>query len=135
VRVGDNPALRRLAEHLAQPHHRHRPALDDVGQHLPGPDRGQLVDVDHQEQRRPPGHRLQERVQQRHVDHRDLVHHQQVALERVIFVPLEPALGGVGLEQPVQGPGLQAGGLAQPLGRPARRRGQHDGRGLRPEDL
>ena len=53
MRVGDDPALRRLPEHLGQPDHRHRPAGDDVGQHLARPDRGQLVDVADQDQGRP----------------------------------------------------------------------------------
>ena len=53
VRVGDDPALGRLPEHLGQPDHRHRARGDDVGQHLPRPDRGQLVDVADQDQRRP----------------------------------------------------------------------------------
>jgi hypothetical protein len=57
-------------------------------------------------------------VQQRHVDHRDLVHDQEI-----------------GLEQPVQDPGLQARGLAHPLGGAARGRGQDNGRGLGPENL
>ena len=39
-------------------------------------------------------HRLEQRVHQRHVDHRDLVHHQQVALERVLLAPLEAAPAG-----------------------------------------
>ena len=54
----------RLAEHLGQPDHRHRARRDDVGQHLPGPDRGQLVDVADQDQRRPWRHRLEQRVHQ-----------------------------------------------------------------------
>ena len=74
-------------------------------------------------------------MHQRHVDHRDLVHDQQVAVERVLLAPLEAALGRVGLEQPVQGPGLPAGGLAQPLGGPAGRRRQGDGGGLGGQDL
>ena len=135
VRVGDDPALGRLPEHLGQPDHRHRARGDDVGQHLPRPDRGQLVDVADQEQGRPARHRLEQRVHQRHVDHRDLVHDQQVALERVLLVALEAALGRVGLEQAVQGPGLAAGGLAQPLGGPAGRCGQGDGRRLGRQDL
>ena len=81
------------------------------------------------------GTALSRRVHQRHVDHRDLVHDQQVALERVLLVALEAALGRVGLEQAVQGPGLEPGGLAQPLGRPAGGRRQGDGRRLGLEDL
>ena len=36
---GDDPAPGRLAEHLGQPHHRHRARGDDVGQHLARPHR------------------------------------------------------------------------------------------------
>jgi hypothetical protein len=50
--VGDNPALGRLAEDLGQPHDRHRTRADDVGEHLAGSGRRQLVDVTHQDQRR-----------------------------------------------------------------------------------
>ena len=74
-------------------------------------------------------------MHQRHVDHRDLVHDQEIALERVLLVALEAALGGIGLEQAVQGLGLQPGGLAQPLGRPAGGGRQRDGGGLGLEDL
>ena len=84
----------RLAEHLGQPDHRHGARGDDVGQHLARPDRRQLVDVADQDQGRPSRHRLEQRVHQRHVDHRDLVHHQQVAVERVLLVALEAASAG-----------------------------------------
>ena len=73
-------------------------------------------------------HRLEQAVHQRHVDHRDLVHDQQVAVERVLLVALEAAAGRVGLEQAVQGLGLEPGGLAHPLGGPAGRCRQGDGR-------
>jgi hypothetical protein len=132
VRVGDDPALDRLAEHLGQLHHRHGPAREEVGQHLTGSDRGQLVDVAHEEQRRPARHRLEQRVQQRHVDHRDLIHDQEIGLERMLLVALEPTLGRIGLEQPVQGPGLQARGLAHPFRGTVGGGGEGDGRGPGP---
>ena len=75
-------------------------------------------------------------MHQGHVDHRDLVHDQQVALEDgMLLAALEPAPGRVGLEQPVQGPGLVPGGLAQPLGGPAGRCGQGNGLRLHRQDL
>jgi len=49
VRVHDDLALGRLAEHLGQAHHRHGPTRDHVREHLAGTDRGQLVDVPDQE--------------------------------------------------------------------------------------
>jgi len=36
--VDDDPALRCLAEHLGEAHHRHRPGGDDIGKNLAGPD-------------------------------------------------------------------------------------------------
>ena len=50
VRVGHHPAARRLAEHLGQPHHGHGVGRDQVGQHLAGADRGELVHVADQQQ-------------------------------------------------------------------------------------
>ena len=58
-------------------------------------------------------------MQQRHVDHRDLVDDDELGLELVLLAALEAAAGGIGLEQTVQGLGLEPGGLEQPLGRPA----------------
>ena len=56
---------------------------DDVGEHLPGADRRQLVDVADDQQRRVIRDGLQQRLHERHIDHGGLVDHQQVALERV----------------------------------------------------
>ena len=56
VGTGDDPALRRLPEDLGQPHRGHGAGADDIRQHLPGTDGGQLVDItDHQERRHDPG--------------------------------------------------------------------------------
>ena len=57
-------------------------------------------------------HRLEQAVQERHVDHRDLVDDDELGLERVLLAALEAAAGGIGLEQTVQGLGLEPGGLA-----------------------
>src|SRR6266404_2087507 len=45
VSRGDDPAMSRLAEHLRQPHHGHDDAFDDVPQHHPRANGGQLVYV------------------------------------------------------------------------------------------
>ena len=124
VGADDDPALCRLAEHLGQTHHRHGAGLDDVGEHLAGADRGQLVDVADDQQRRALGHRLEQRVHQQHVDHRRLVDDQQVAVERMLAVSLETAALGVDLEQPVDRLGLDPGRLGHPLGGAAGRRAE-----------
>jgi hypothetical protein len=43
--VDDDPALGSLSEDLGQPHDRHGTRSNDIGQHLPGPNRGQLIDI------------------------------------------------------------------------------------------
>ena len=123
---GDDPAPRRLAEHLGQAHHRHRARGDDVGQHLAGPHRGQLIDVAHDQQRGPVGNSRHQRTHQHDVDHRSLVDHQQIAIERVLRVAPEPAIPGVDLEQAVDRLRLEPGGLAHPLGGAPGRRAQQD---------
>src|SRR6516165_2099597 len=42
--AGSDAALRRLPEHLGEPHHRHGARRDDVGEYLARPDRRQLID-------------------------------------------------------------------------------------------
>jgi hypothetical protein len=44
---GDDAALGRLPEHLGEANDGHGTGLNDVGEHLPRPDRGQLVDIAH----------------------------------------------------------------------------------------
>ena len=118
--------LRRLAEHLGQAHHRHGARGYDVGQHLPRPDRGQLVDIAHDQEGGFVGDRRQQRPHEHHIDHRGLVDHQQAAVERVLRVAPEPAVPGIDLQQAVDRLRLQPGGLAHPLGGAPGRRAQQD---------
>ena len=50
VGVDDDPAFGCLPEHLSQTRDRHAPRIDDVGQHLPRPNRWQLVHVPDEQQ-------------------------------------------------------------------------------------
>ena len=120
VSVHDDPALRGLPEHLGQPHDRHGPGADDVGQHLPGPDGGQLVDIADDEQRRVVGRRFHQRLHQHDVDHRGLVDDQQIAIEGIVGVALEPAGLGIDLQQPMDRLGLDARRFGHALGGAAR---------------
>jgi hypothetical protein len=58
-------------------------------------------------------HRFQERVHQRHVDHRGLVDDEQVAFQRVILLAPEAAVYGIGFQEPMDRLRLTAGALRQ----------------------
>src|SRR6266516_2356529 len=119
VSIHDDLALSRLTEHFGQAHHRQHPTRDHVGEHLAGTDRRQLVDIpDHQKGRRV-RHRLKQRMHQQHIDHGRFVHDEQVAVEGVLAIPPKPAGPGIDFEQPVDGLGLEAGGLVHARGRTA----------------
>ena len=119
VGVDDDPAHRRLAEHLGQAHHRDRPRGDDVGQHLARSHRGKLVDVADDQQGGVVGDRLQERVHQQHVHHRRFVDHEQIAVDGTVRIPPEAAGGGIDFEQPVDGARLESRRLGHAPRRPA----------------
>ncbi len=124
--VHDDLALARLAEDLGEADDRDGAGVDDVGQHLARAHRRQLVDVADEDDRRVRRHGAEQRVHQRHVDHRHLVDDEQVARERVRLLPLEPARLRIDFEQAVDRLRLDAGRLRQPLGRAARWRAQRE---------
>ena len=80
MRIDDDPALGSLPEDLGQAHHRHGSRLDDVGQHLPRPNRWQLIDIADEQQRRALRQSPKDRPHQRYIDHRGLVDHQKIAV-------------------------------------------------------
>ena len=96
--AGDDPAVGSLSKHLGQPHHRHRAGGDNVGEHLTGADRRELVYVADDQQRGVIGHRLHQRLHQQDVNHGGLVDDQQIAVERVVAAAFETATLGVHLE-------------------------------------
>ena len=118
VRAGDDPAGRRLAEDLGQPHHRHRPRTDQVRQHLAGPNRRELIHVAHHQQGGRCGDRPGQRVHQLHIDHGGLVDDQQIAFQGVIGSAPEPAGARIDLQQAMDRSGLEPARLAHPLRRP-----------------
>ena len=118
--VGDHPALLGLAEHLGEPDPGQPLGGQQIPQHLPGADAGELVDVADQQQPRPRGDGLDELIGHQHIQHRGLVHH-QVGAQGTVAVK-----GGIPtraqLQQPMQGGRLQPGQLGQALGGPPGRR-------------
>jgi hypothetical protein len=122
--AGGRPALTLWAL-MTKPGHREGAGADQVAQHLPRPDRRELVDVADQEQVRAGRDCLDELVREDDVDHRGLVDHHQVRLQGVIGTVLGVA-SWLQLEQPVDGGGLMAGQLGEPLGGTAGRGGKDD---------
>ena len=105
-----------LAEHLGQTDDRHRPGIDQIGQELARPDRGQLIHVADEDHRAVAWHGLEQLAGQRHIDHRALVGDEQIAVQWRILLALELACCRIHLQQSVDGLGLQARRLRQPLG-------------------
>ena len=90
---------------------------DDICQDVAGADAGQLVDVADQQEVGAEGDGLEQMVGEHHVEHRGLIHNDEICLERILLVALKRhAFGRLEFEQAVQRAGLAAGGLAQALG-------------------
>ena len=99
---------------------------DEVFEDVAGADGGELVGVAHEEEVGAGGHGLEERGGEAGVEHRGLVHDEEIGGERVVFVGGEAAAGGVPLEEAVDGGGEAAGGLGEALGGAAGGRGEVD---------
>ena len=134
VGVRDDPAAGRLPELLREPDHRQGLRCNQVAQHLARSDGRKLIDVPHDQHRRFAGHRADQRVHQRDVDHRRLVDDNQVGVDGTFLVALEPPGGWVDFEQPVDGLGRQTGRLAEAARGAARRRAERYGEPSRGED-
>jgi hypothetical protein len=102
VGVHHDPGLLRLPEDLRQPDHRERLRADQVAEDLARPDRGELVHVADQQQVGAGSDGPGELVREDHVDHRRLVDHDQVRVQRVAGVELRVA-ARLQLQQPVDG--------------------------------
>src|SRR5438477_855035 len=98
VGIRDDAACQRLSENLRQTHDRHGSGCDDVCQHLPRPNRRQLIDIADKQERRSVRHGAHNRPHQRHVDHRSLIDHEQITIEGCLRVPPEVAVAGIGFE-------------------------------------
>ncbi len=124
VRVGHHAGLLGLAEDAGEPHGGHGAAGgQQIPQHLPRADAGQLVHIPDEEQVRARRDRLDQLVREQQVQHGRLVDHHQVGVQRPVLV-VGGVAPGLELEQPVHGGGLGAGQLGEPLGGAAGRRGE-----------
>ena len=111
-----------LPEDLIQADGGHPLGADDLAQDVAGADAGQLVGIAHHQDAAAVPQRRDEGLKQLDVHHAHLVEDDDIALEQILVVVDEAdhAAGVVHFEQAVDGGGLPAGQLAQPLGRTAR---------------
>ena len=141
MRRPHDPARLRLPEHVPQLHRGYRPGGDDIAEHAAGPDARELIRVADKDDLRIRLDGVEKRGAQRQVQHRRLVHHDDVRVERRGPVPGERALvrqrgrlvvGGFvvriaaafapfpGLQKPVDGATLHGLRHATPRGRDLR---------------
>ena len=123
--VADDGGLLRLPEHLRQRHGGDHAAAQHIPQHVARAHGGQLVGVAHHHQAARGPQRLQQRPHQLQIHHAHLVHDDGVGLQRILGVLFEGHLPRQVVEAhaktPVDGLGLPARHLPQPLGGPPRR--------------
>ena len=87
--VHDDIALLRLPENLGQGNDWHAARTDEIAQEIPWADRRKLVGVADQHQAGAVRQRLKQRLHKRHIDHRHLIEHDDIALQRVGPAALE----------------------------------------------
>ena len=131
--VDDDPAFLGLPEDLCEAGDRHQTGGDDVGEHLPRPDRRQLVDVADKNERGIERDGFDQRRHQWHVDHRRFVDHHDVGLQRLGRRALEAAGGRVDFQETMDGLRLAPGLIGHAAGGAAGRGGECD-RELRRRD-
>ena len=120
--IGDDLGLRRLAEHPLEPHGGNDTAGQQVAQHLAWPDARQLVGIADEDQLTARADGGEHGPRELGIQHAGLVHDDRVDRQRVPAAVAEA--GWASPQQTVDGSGLQADHLAQPLGGLAGRRPQ-----------
>src|SRR3979490_1939854 len=131
MRVGDDSALRSLAENFGQAYDRHRTGGDNIGEDLARPDRGQLIDIADEHKCGVIRQGTEYRPHQRHIDHRGLVDNEEVAVERRLLIASESTGLWIGFEEPMDRLRLKPGALGEAFGGTTRRCAQSDWGALR----
>ena len=108
-------------------HHRDLLRLDQVAQHHAWTHTGELVDIAHQQHLRLRRNGFEQRVGQEQVQHRGLIHHEGLRLQRVLFVEAELHRLGVEGEHAMDGFRLLPGHLGEPLRGPSGWRCEQNG--------
>src|SRR5699024_7563655 len=89
VCIDDNFRACCLAEDFGQTHSGNLPRIDDISQHSTRADRGQLIDIADNKQRRMGGNGLEQLICQHHIHHGSLINDEHIKLKRIILVVLE----------------------------------------------
>ena len=118
--VHDDTAGLCLTEDAGQSDYGNHLRVYNVPQHVSGSDARQLVDVSDKDKPHVFRNGLHEVVHQDDVYHGAFIDDERVSVKGILVIALV-AVHGVVLQQPVNGFGFHAGGLAHPLGSSARR--------------
>jgi hypothetical protein len=116
VGIGDDVALCRLPKDLCQPDDRNLLGGDEIAQHHPRANTGELIDVAHEEHLGLWWDRFEERVRQKEIEHRGLIYHEGLCLQGMVLVMPELHPSRVESQHPVDGFGFHAGQLRKTLG-------------------
>ena len=118
VRVFHDETTFCLPEDLVQADGRHAAGVDDLAEDVARTYAGQLVGIAYHNNTAGVAQRRNERLKQLDVHHAHLVQNDHVTLEQIFVVvdKADHAAGVVHLQQTVDGAGLAAGQLAEPLG-------------------
>ena len=119
VGVDHDAARFGLAKDVVEPNEGHDAGGDEIAEDIAGTHRRQLVGIAHQDQSAPGRDGLEEVGGELDVEHGNFVHHDHVRFEGILAVAGEGPAARVELEEPVDGPGIAAGGLGESLGRAA----------------
>ena len=125
VCVHDDPARPRLPKDPAEAHHRKLPGINDIPKDIAGSDARELVNISDQDQCHSVRDRLQKIIHEHDIDHRALIHDQDIALQRVFLILLIP-LRRFYFQEPVNGFCFHPSGLRKAFRRASGRRCQQD---------
>lgn len=125
VSVGDDLGRGGLPEDGAQAGDGGHAAGNDIPQHIPRTDGGELIHIAHEEEVGARFEGAEQTVGENQIEHGGFVHHEEVDGERVVFVLGEAARGGV-VEHPMDGGGGVAGGFGEAFSGAPSGGGEHE---------
>ena len=132
--AGDDLAGGCLPEDFGQTNDWYHAAIDQVSQGIPRPDGGKLIHVTDHDESGVFGECAEQGVHQEHVNHRGLIHDEEVAVQWLVLVAGEPSGGRIDLQEAMYRLRLQSCRLGKPLRRPSRGSAEEALHLFRPED-
>src|SRR6266536_6001148 len=102
VCIDDNFTLLSLTEEFSQAHRGNHPTTQQVTQHVPRSNRGQLVGVTYQQQMRFTWQSFEQMIKEQDIDHRELIDDHKLIRQRIIFIALIGIVMRSVFQQPMQ---------------------------------